>query len=73
MTEEETGELDDQAPSSSDVPATTDVMAQMARRVAKAGARNSAADLDRIQAVHDASVELGAQCGSQKAMQSHFF
>ena len=55
------------------MPAMTDAMAQMARRVAKAGARNSAADLDRIQAVHDTSVELGAQCGSQKLMQSHFF
>ncbi len=34
----------------------------------KAGARNSAADLTRIQNLHDTSVELGAQCGSQKSM-----
>lgn len=33
----------------------------------KAGARNSAADLDRIQHVHDAAVELGATCGAQKS------
>ncbi|WP_297299243.1 hypothetical protein [uncultured Methylovirgula sp.] len=33
----------------------------------KAGARNSAADLDRIQHVHDTAVELGATCGAQKS------
>lgn len=30
--------------------------------VAKIGARNNAADLEKIQAMHDASVELGAAC-----------
>jgi hypothetical protein len=32
----------------------------------KTGARNSAADQDRIQSVHDTSVELGAECAAQK-------
>ena len=39
-----------------------------AASVAKAGARNSKADLARIQAMHDTSVELGAQCQGQGAM-----
>jgi hypothetical protein len=33
----------------------------------KTGARNSAADLDRIQNVHDTAVDLGASCGAQKS------
>lgn len=35
--------------------------------VAKEGRRNSAADLERIQRVHDASVELGARCAHAPA------
>jgi HK97 family phage prohead protease len=38
-----------------------------AASLGKAGARNSKADLDRIQAMHDASVELGAQCKGHDA------
>jgi hypothetical protein len=34
----------------------------------KAGARNSADDLARIQAMHDTSVELGAACAAHKAL-----
>ena len=34
----------------------------------KVGARNSAADLTRIQAMHDTSVELGAVCDAHKAL-----
>lgn len=84
MAAEETQELDDdgQAPPAS--PAVRPVAPQKPRaasapaalvpthahvaQFAKTGARNSAADLARIQAVYDASVELGAQCGSQKSM-----
>jgi hypothetical protein len=42
-------------------------------KVAKVGARNSADDLSRIQALHDTSVELGATCdgGAQKMMQDN--
>jgi len=36
--------------------------------VSKAGARNSEADLARIQAMHDTSVELGAACGAPQKM-----
>ena len=36
----------------------------------KAGARNSKADLARIQAMHDAAVELGAHCPGQDAAAS---
>ncbi|HEV2162214.1 MAG TPA: HK97 family phage prohead protease [Stellaceae bacterium] len=35
--------------------------------LAKAGRRNSAADLDRIQQIHDTSVELGASCAHAPA------
>ena len=35
--------------------------------IAKVGARNSAADLERIQALHDTAVDLGASCGVQKS------
>jgi HK97 family phage prohead protease len=38
-----------------------------AASLAKAGARNAKADLDRIQAMHDTSVELGAQCKGHDA------
>jgi HK97 family phage prohead protease len=38
-----------------------------AASLAKAGARNAKADLDRIQAMHDTSVALGAQCKGQDA------
>lgn len=34
--------------------------------LAKAGARNSAADLARIQAMHDTAVDLGAECRAHK-------
>jgi hypothetical protein len=60
MTNEETNELSDGGTS----PVAFD--AQPVARVTKAGARNSAADLDRIQSVHDTSVDLGAQCGARK-------
>lgn len=36
-------------------------------RMAKAGARNSKADANRIQAIHDAAGELGACCASDEA------
>jgi HK97 family phage prohead protease len=40
-------------------------------KIEKLGARNSKADLARIQAMHDASVELGANCpGSERQGQS---
>ena len=39
--------------------------------VAKVGARNSADDLTRIQAMHDASVELGATCDVGKGFHDH--
>jgi HK97 family phage prohead protease len=47
-----------------------DVADRIAKAAAleKAGARNSKADLARIQAMHDTSVELGAQCQGQGAM-----
>lgn len=35
--------------------------------IEKVGARNSAADQTRIQAMHDTSVELGAECAAHKA------
>lgn len=37
-----------------------------AENVEKAGARNSKADLSKIQTVHDHAVSLGASCGSEK-------
>ena len=40
--------------------------------VMKTGARNSAADLERIQTMHDTAVELGAACGAQKHMSPQF-
>ena len=39
--------------------------------VEKIGARNSADDLARIQAVHDSAVELGATCGVAKGFHDH--
>lgn len=40
-------------------------------REVKAGARNSAADMERIQTMHDTSVELGADCsGAAKSIRS---
>jgi HK97 family phage prohead protease len=41
-----------------------------AASLGKAGARNSQADLDRIQAMHDTSVALGAQCKGHDAATS---
>ncbi len=38
-----------------------------AASIAKAGARNSKADLERIQNMHDTAVELGAQCKGHDA------
>ncbi len=68
MVTEETGELTQDHPGTpADVPNRQAVEPSFAQ-FAKAGARNSAADLHRIQTMHDASVELGAQCGSQKSM-----
>lgn len=40
--------------------------AQAPTDVEKAGARNSAADLARIQAMHDTAVDLGAECRAHK-------
>lgn len=79
MVTEETDELDDDHPMTPAGPQSGRPMAprqsaqhQVAQhhvaQIAKAGARNSAADLTRIQTMHDTSVELGAQCGSQKSM-----
>lgn len=69
MTAEETRELDEDHPM---VPAGPPPGKPVARhsmaQIAKIGARNNAADLERIQAMHDTSVELGARCGSQKSM-----
>ncbi len=39
--------------------------------VSKLGARNSEADLARIQAMHDTSVELGAACGGSPQKMAH--
>lgn len=39
-----------------------DVRARVKKVLAKVGARNSKADLDKIQAVHDHAVDLGATC-----------
>lgn len=63
MVAEETGELldgDDDAPAA---PAT-DLVTTAARLVglAKVGARHSAADLARVQSLHDTAVALGASC-----------
>lgn len=83
MSAEETSELDDHAPGQpapeklTAKPAAPRPVAQVAKRIAvkeiaknisKIGARNSAEDLERIQNLHDTSVELGAHCGSQKSM-----
>lgn len=48
---------------------TAELTAKMAStgNIAKAGARNSKEDLDRIQQMHDLAVELGADCGGKKA------
>ncbi len=63
----------DPAPSSKPVPADRLERVGEARArnsasepVGKVGVRNSAADLERIQAMHDTSVELGASCAAQK-------
>ena len=40
-----------------------------AASIAKAGARNSKADLERIQKMHDTAVELGAQCKGHDAIE----
>lgn len=42
-------------------------MAKVADALAKTGARHSKADLDRVQQMHDTSVELGAMCGDADA------
>lgn len=50
--------------------ATADAVGKAAagrRTVAKVGARNSAADLDRIQSMHDTAVDLGATCSARKS------
>lgn len=54
MCDEETGEMAD-----ADKAALADALQ-------KAGARHSKADLDRLQAIHDHSVGMGAQCASEK-------
>jgi len=41
--------------------------ASLAEDMAKAGARNSSADLSHIQAIHDHARELGAVCGDEDA------
>lgn len=51
-----------------DRPANPEAVIDVYKRdLAKAGRRNSAADLDRIQQVHDTSVELGASCAHAPA------
>lgn len=64
------------AQETADYPATSSDMAGKAARgtrmpapagpLAKVGARNSHEDLSRIQSMHDTSVELGANCHSEK-------
>jgi hypothetical protein len=44
---------------------------QTSVEIAKLGARNSEADLVRIQAMHDTSVELGASCGDYPMKMTH--
>ncbi|MHB8885819.1 MAG: hypothetical protein ACYC5H_12230 [Methylovirgula sp.] len=68
MTAEETNELDAEPAISASPPFRKPAVPRSMAQIAKAGARNSAADLDRIQMMHDTSVDLGAQCGAQKAM-----
>ena len=51
--------------------ATADMAAKRhvpGRPVAKVGARNSAADLERIQMLHDTAVDLGATCAAHKSV-----
>ena len=43
------------------------MMAKYALAMAKAGARNSKSDSERIQGIHDHSVSLGADCAASKA------
>jgi len=43
------------------------MMAKAVMVIAKAGARNSKSDSDRIQGIHDHSVSLGAACAAAKA------
>jgi hypothetical protein len=62
MTAEETDELDD----AHSMPPTGRPIASSLTQIAKIGARNSAADQDRVQSLHDMTVDLGAQCGTQK-------
>jgi hypothetical protein len=53
-------------PGSPAKPAASEVARLAAAQFAKLGARNSADDLARIQAVHDTCVELGASCEAHK-------
>jgi hypothetical protein len=61
MTAEEVGELHVNADTEPGHPLA---MYVRAARLAKAGRRNSSADQRRIQAMHDTSVELGADCAT---------
>lgn len=66
MVEEEAAEL------TADQEAEGTMLTMMATlgRLQKAGARHSKADLDRLQAIHDHSMGMGAVCGSQKAAET---
>jgi hypothetical protein len=68
MVVEETDELAQSRPAAPMNVASEQATPSPLAQFAKIGARNSVADLRTIQTMHDASVELGAQCGSQKSM-----
>ncbi|MFJ4166295.1 hypothetical protein ACIPY5_12125 [Microbacterium sp. NPDC089698] len=42
-------------------------------KTVKAGARNSGADLEQIQGIHDAATALGADCGLSKSVEARSF
>jgi hypothetical protein len=68
MVEEEVAELKecDEQPNVMAMAAAAKELTKRAESICKAGARNSKADLDKIQAVHDHAVSLGAACAAAK-------
>ena len=75
MVDEETEELlqDGDLPAPRPLVAPSQKAAGSLDDLGKMGARNNAADLERIQHLHDTSVELGATCGgAQKFMGGGF-
>lgn len=63
---EETAELVAQGADSADDGGIVE-LADASADIEKAGARNSKADQEKIQTMHDHSVSLGASCGAEKA------